>query len=51
MNSEDLVQVFIFGKYETKQPAGWAEGDWNCDGVFNADDLIAAMVANTWTTN
>jgi len=27
-NSGDMVQVFVRGKYETGQPAGWEDGDW-----------------------
>lgn len=42
-NSSDLVAVFQAGKYETMQPATWAEGDWNGDGVFDSGDLVAAF--------
>ena len=28
-NSGDMVQVFVKGKYETGETAGWEEGDWN----------------------
>lgn len=42
-NSQDLVQVYQAGKFESGQPAGWAEGDWDPNGVFNSSDLIAAF--------
>ena len=41
--SSDMVKVFIAGKYETGQEAGWGEGDWNSDGRFNTRDLVAAF--------
>ena len=41
--SGDMVEVFIAGKYETEQDAGWGEGDWNSDGRFNTRDLVAAF--------
>ena len=44
-NSGDMVQVFVGGKYETGQDAGWAEGDWNGDGQFGSGDMVAAFVA------
>ena len=31
--SSDMVQVFAAGKYETGEDAGWAQGDWNGDGI------------------
>ena len=42
-NSADFVQVFQAGKYETRQGAGWAEGDWNGDGDFDSSDFITAF--------
>ena len=44
-NSNDFVQVFVFGKYETGEAAGWAEGDWNGDGYFDSNDFVTAMTA------
>ncbi len=38
------MQVFQAGKYETTAEAGWAEGDWNADGVFDSSDFITAFV-------
>ena len=43
-NSADFVQVFTVGKYETQQPAGWAEGDWDGDGLFSTSDFVTAFV-------
>jgi hypothetical protein len=43
--SADLVNVFVVGKYETGQEAGWAEGNFNgLDKVFSSDDLVAAFI-------
>lgn len=42
-DSQDLVVVFVAGKYETNGDAEWEEGDWNEDGVFNSSDLILAL--------
>ena len=39
-----MIQVFTAGKYETGQAAGWAEGDWNADGVFNSSDMVMAFI-------
>jgi hypothetical protein len=58
----DLVQVQISGKYLTRQPATWGEGDWNGapggtqqappagDAVFDQLDIIAALAAGTYLT-
>ena len=42
-NSSDFVNVFTAGKFETGDPATWAEGDWNGDGVFGSGDFVAAF--------
>ena len=42
-NSNDFVQVFQAGKYETGTEAGWAEGDWNGDLVFDSADFVTAL--------
>ena len=39
----DLVQVLQGGKYQTGQPATFAEGDWNVDGVFDQLDIVEAL--------
>ena len=36
-SSGDLVQVFVDGKYETNEEAGWEQGDWNGDHHFSFD--------------
>ena len=42
-DSNDFVQVFSFGKYETSTPAGWEEGDWDGTGVFDSGDFVRAF--------
>ena len=39
-NSGDLVEVFTVGKYETREPIGWAGGDWDGNGVFDSSDFV-----------
>ena len=41
--SNDFVQVFQAGTYETESEAGWSEGDWNADGVFGSVDFVTAF--------
>lgn len=43
-NSGDLVKIFTAGKYETRNMATWAEGDWNGDMLFDSGDLVAAFI-------
>ncbi len=40
----DFVAVFSIGRYETKEPAGWGEGDWSGDGVFDSGDFVTAFI-------
>lgn len=42
-NSADLVAVFVAGKYEIDQEAGWDEGDWTGNRRFGSEDLVAAF--------
>ena len=42
-NSSDMVQVFVRGKYETNEIAGWADGDFNGDMKFNSSDMVATF--------
>ena len=42
-SSGDLVVVFAGGKFETGEAAGWADGDWDGNGVFNSSDFVAAF--------
>jgi hypothetical protein len=44
-NSADFVAVFTVGKYESGNPAQWAEGDWNGDALFNSSDFVTAFSA------
>ena len=44
-DEQDLVAVFISGKYLTGEAVGWANGDWDGDGVFDERDFIAAFIA------
>ena len=46
-NSDDLVHVFMRGKYETGELASWVQGDWNGDNVFDSGDLSHAF-AQGW---
>jgi hypothetical protein len=42
--SDDFVQVFTAGLYETGSAAKWGEGDWNGDLVFDSNDFVAAFI-------
>ena len=42
-SSSDFVLVFGTAKYETGNVAGFAEGDWNGDMVFDSGDFGAAF--------
>lgn len=44
-DEQDIVGVFIEGKYLTGEAAGWAAGDWNGDLVFDEQDFVQAFVA------
>jgi hypothetical protein len=43
-NSSDMVQVFVQGKYETLEAAGWEAGDWNGNNLFDSSDMVVAFV-------
>ncbi len=43
-DSNDFVQVFTAGLYETGQAALWEQGDWNGDQRFDTNDFVAAFV-------
>ena len=49
IDTNDLVQVFVAGKYGTGEEAGWSDGDWNCDGVFDSEDLVAAFTQGSFS--
>ena len=40
-NTNDLVGFFQAGKFETGNPATFAQGDHNADGLFNTNDLVS----------
>ncbi len=42
-STDDLVQVFAAGKYETADSATWEQGDWDGDMKFDSSDLVAAF--------
>jgi hypothetical protein len=44
----DMIQVAKSGKYDTGEAAIWTEGDWNEDGQFNVQDLLAAIRTSTY---
>ena len=44
-NSQDIIQVFQAGLYETGETATWATGDWTGDSLFDSSDLIYAFQA------
>ena len=43
-----MIEVFREGKYETGMVAGWADGDWNDNALFDSNDLIAALQTGTY---
>jgi hypothetical protein len=47
-DSGDLIQAFINGKYETGEPADWADGDWDGNGRFESSDLVLAMSTGSY---
>jgi hypothetical protein len=46
--SDDFVLVFQAGKYRTGEYAGWAEGDWNGDGIFDSSDFAIAFIESCY---
>ncbi len=47
-NQLDIVQVLQSAKYQTGQPATFAEGDFNRDGVFDQLDIVEALQTGKW---
>jgi hypothetical protein len=47
-DTADLLGVFQVGHYETGELAGWSDGDWNDNGVFESGDLIEALATGTY---
>ena len=48
-NQLDIVQVLQSGKYQTGQPATWAEGDFNRDGLFDQLDIVTALQSGKYS--
>ena len=42
-NTDDFVEIFIQGKYNTGEVAAWADGDWDDDALFTSDDIVFAF--------
>jgi hypothetical protein len=42
-NQLDIILVLQSAKYQTGEPADWAQGDFNRDGVFDQLDIVAAL--------
>jgi hypothetical protein len=47
-NQLDIVRVLQGGKFLTRQPATWSEGDWTGDGVFDQLDIVAALQSGSY---
>lgn len=52
-DTEDLIKVFIAGKYELSRQnvnarATYDEGDWNGDGYFDSDDMNFAFKSGAY---
>ena len=45
----DVQRVLDAGKYGTTEPAGFAEGDWDGDGLFTSDDIVLVLIAGGFT--
>jgi hypothetical protein len=42
-NQLDIILVLQSAKYQTGEPADWAQGDFNRDGFFDQLDIVAAL--------
>lgn len=49
-DTADLVQVLAEGKYRTADSAGWAQGDWDGNGLFDSSDLVVALAEGGYET-
>ncbi|MBJ43268.1 MAG: hypothetical protein CMJ80_08340, partial [Planctomycetaceae bacterium] len=49
-NSDDLVELFTEGLYNTDNEATWTSGDWNGDCRFDSDDLVLAFIEGCYET-
>ena len=43
-DSGDFVVAFTAGKYETGDPAGWADGDFDGNMLFDSADFVASFI-------
>jgi hypothetical protein len=43
-DSNDMVQVFSAGMFETGLEAHWSQGDWDGDFLFTSDDIVVAFI-------
>ena len=48
--TEDITLVLGAAKYETGQPATWAEGDWDENGFFESGDIVLALGTGLYET-
>jgi hypothetical protein len=46
----DLILVLQAAKYQTGEIAGWSEGNWNDDFVFDQNDIVAALTSGVFLT-
>ena len=42
-NQLDIALALQADKYQTGEPASFAEGDWSGDGLFDREDIVAAL--------
>ena len=50
VDTQDIIAVLAAAKFETGNPATFAEGDFNGDGVFNTADIIAMLSVGLFET-
>ena len=50
VNTVDIVQILAANKFETGQPAVFAEGDFDGDGVFATSDIVAMLAEDLYET-
>ena len=48
-DTNDIIHVFQFGRFQQPTEASWESGDWNGDGYFDTSDLIAAFVSTVFS--
>ena len=50
VDTADIVQILAANKFETGQPATFAEGDFDFDGVFATSDIVVMLAAGLFET-